>query len=435
MKKLSFVLLLFLTAQKASAETIVLSDRSTIEAKIIARTDSDITVKIDGVALTYLLFEVKSIDGVPVDLPDSHADADIAKLLRARGYPEHSWSDIEREFKGFLVSIDFYGLKNKLKQAQSDPEGLRTYVTQLGGLIKQQGYLDLKGPKPFIKLLINSLGDEDIFSVIDSSPLPPIKKEEEKRESLACSAISQLASIILDLSGIDSKIAIAFDHVFNIIPFDSRHMLFADFSNGIFDIVDVNAFYKTRGKYRVLKEEQRLAPALVWDINKKWDQGYLPVSLRQTLNLNIYFYIYIADNNSATAILYTNRGNDYALKGNIKKALENYAHALKINPNIAGVYSNRGLVFAALGDLNRAILDYNKALEINPDDIDAYNDRGLAYKNMNNFTRAISDYNKALEINPNSFQVYINRAACYYYLKDYAKAQEDVYKAQVLGYK
>jgi tetratricopeptide (TPR) repeat protein len=422
MKKLSFILLLFFITQEASAETIELSDRSTIEARIIARSDRDITVNIDGVKMSYLLDEVLSVDGMPVEFSDSRTDAAIAKLLRSRGYPADAWPDIERELKKFLVSIDFYALKNKIGQARRDPQELRHYVAKLGRSIRQQGYLDIRNPKPLIRLLVNSLGDDNMLSAIDPSPLS------------ACSVVSQLASIVLELSGIDARVAIAFEHVFNIIPLDGRQVIFADFSNEIFDIVDMDEFYRINGKYRVLKKEQRLAPKFVRYINDQWDKGHIPTTQRQILNLYIYFYFYMSDNNSATAIIYTNRGNDYALKGDYKKALVNYAQALKINPHIAGVYCNRGLVYAAIGDLNRAIFDYNRALEINPDDADTYNDRGLAFKNKNDLARAINDYNRALEINPNFYQIYINRAACYYYLKEYAKAREDVHQAQKLGY-
>jgi Flp pilus assembly protein TadD len=464
MKRLFFILLLFFLMPMALAETIKLSDRSVIRAKIIERTGSSITVNMDGVKMTYLSDEITSIDGDPGEY-----DEDIPKLLKARRYPEYAWPGITRELETFLVNINFPSLKNKIIQAQGNPEELRLYVAELGRSIRQQGCLNLRDPHLLIRLLVNGLGHEDILSIIESSSLSPEKKEEEKREIFACSAISQLASIILDLIGIDARITIAPGHVFNSIPLERGRMLFADFSNEVFEIVDVGAFYRTDGRYQVLKEQQRLAPKHVLEINEQWDRGFTPTLQRELLNLYLYFYIYMTNNNAATAILYTNRGNDYEFKGNLNKALANYAQALGIDPDLAGVHCDRGLVFADAGNFNRAIMEYNKALEINPNDIDAYNDRGLAYKNQRNFIQAIADYNKALEINPNSAQVYDNlgnaysvqgdfnqgiinytkaieldpddvmgyknRAACHYYLKQYLKAREDARKAEELGYR
>ena len=413
MKRSLPVFILFLLAQIASAETIELSDKSIIEAKIIDRTDNDITVNMYGVKMTYLLSEINNIDA---DL-----DETIPMLLKARGYPDDTWPDIERELKDFLAKINFFALKNKVKLAQNNPQELKGIVTGLGGLIKQQGCLDLQNPHPLIRLLVNGLGEEDILAIIDSSFFSNRKKQEEKRETFACSAISQLASIILDLLGLEARVVIAPGHVFNSIPLDSRQVLFADFSNEVFEIVDVNAYYRTEGNYRVLKEDQRLGSKIVREINKQWGKGFMPSTLREILNLDLYFYIYMTNNVSATAVIYSNIGNDYEFKGDFNKALANYTQALKANPYIAGVYCNRGFAFAERGNLTQAIADYNKALEINPNDEDAYNDRGLAYKNKDDFARAILDYDKALEINPNSAQIYVNRGNVYSLRGDLAK--------------
>jgi len=361
-------------------------------------------------------------------------DKDISRALKARGYPERTWPGITRELKAFLVNIDFPVLRNKIKQAGRDPEGLRGSIAELGLAIKRNGALDLQDPHPLIKLLVNSLGRDDILSI----------KEEEKREIFACSAISQLASIILELMGIDAGIIIAPGHVLNSIPLDGGQVLFADFSNEIFDVVDVAAVYRDSGRYKVLKERQR------WGLMRA-----------------LYFYIYMTNDNAATAVIYTNRGNDHAFKGDLNAALADYTRALAIGPHIAGIYSDRGLIYARRADYKKAIADYDRAIEINPNDLDAYNNRGLAYKNEDNFAQAISDYNKALEIDPDSVQVYVNRgnaysvqgdykqgilnytkaielapydviaykdrAACYHYLKEYSKSWDDIHKIEKLG--
>ena len=134
----------------AIAETIELSDKSIVVAKIIERTDHDITVNRDGMKMTYLLDEIISIDD---DL-----DQRIDKLLKGRGYAPDTWPALKKELKELLIKIDFISLKNIIRQTQANPQELRHDIDHLGKLIKRQGCLNLQHPHPLISLLVNSLG-------------------------------------------------------------------------------------------------------------------------------------------------------------------------------------------------------------------------------------------------------------------------------------
>ena len=387
MRILLVVAFLIFLSHLAEAETIELSNGSVIRAPIVSRSPNEITVNLNGVMMTYLLSEVISIDG---DL-----DARIEGFLKERGYPKLVWPAICDELKSFLLSNDYARLKISAQQASNSPKELIEFIKRLNGLIRARGYLDFRHPHPLISDLVNGFGGERIASFDDSG-------------SFACSATAQLISILFDLLGIDGRIAVGPQHVFNIITLSHNQAIFADFSNQIFEIVDLDRFYREEGRYLVLKERHRLALKEVEAINQGWAEGLMPKSQIETLNLGIYFYLTILDKRSVTAILYSNRGNDDKFNGQLTKALEDYAKALSINPDIAGIYCNRGLVLVAQGKLSEAIADYDRAIELNPNDASAYNDRGLAYKQKGNIVQAIKDLKKALELKADSVEIYNN---------------------------
>lgn len=66
--------------------------------------------------------------------------------------------------------------------------------------------------------------------------------------------------------------------------------------------------------------------------------------------------------------------------------------------NLAAAYSNRGNAYAAKGDLDRAIADHSAAIRINTDFANAYLNRGSAYFRKGDFDRAIADGNEAIRL-------------------------------------
>ncbi|MCR4319133.1 MAG: tetratricopeptide repeat protein [Candidatus Brocadiaceae bacterium] len=117
-------------------------------------------------------------------------------------------------------------------------------------------------------------------------------------------------------------------------------------------------------------------------------------------------------------------------------AIENFSHAIEINPRYDEAYNLRGYAyFTGKGFYERAIEDLNRAIEINPRFAAAYCNRGTVYinKGSHDYDRAIEDFSHAIEINPRYAEAYHIRAMAYYLKKEYDKAWEDVHKAQDLG--
>src|SRR5689334_552397 len=68
--------------------------------------------------------------------------------------------------------------------------------------------------------------------------------------------------------------------------------------------------------------------------------------------------------------------------------------------DLATAFKNRGNAFDDKGQYDRAIEDYDHAIAINPKDADAFNNRGTTYRAMGQYGRAIQDYDRALILTP-----------------------------------
>lgn len=99
-------------------------------------------------------------------------------------------------------------------------------------------------------------------------------------------------------------------------------------------------------------------------------------------------------------ILYTNRGQVYADKGDLESALSDFNEALRLDPTNARGYASRCKMYRLKGELDMALADCNKALELDPDYAWAYSERGLVYKDRDELDEALADYDRATEINP-----------------------------------
>jgi tetratricopeptide (TPR) repeat protein len=110
------------------------------------------------------------------------------------------------------------------------------------------------------------------------------------------------------------------------------------------------------------------------------------------------------------AIIYYNRGIEYARKSDYDRAISDYNEAIRLDPKYAFAYYNRGLVYNDQKNYDRAISDYNEAIRLDPKYAFAYYNRGLVYYIQKNYDRAISDYNEAIRLDPKYANAYRNRA-------------------------
>jgi tetratricopeptide (TPR) repeat protein len=56
----------------------------------------------------------------------------------------------------------------------------------------------------------------------------------------------------------------------------------------------------------------------------------------------------------------------YYNKDDYDKAIADYIHAIRLDPNSAAAYNNRGIAYYAKGDYDQAIADCEAALRIDP---------------------------------------------------------------------
>ena len=90
------------------------------------------------------------------------------------------------------------------------------------------------------------------------------------------------------------------------------------------------------------------------------------------------------------ALVFFLRGNAWAERGNLDRAIADYDAAITINPSFAEAYINRGIACAKKGYLERAIADYEAALRINPRDAKAIKNRSLTFKLQDDLTQVLN---------------------------------------------
>lgn len=98
---------------------------------------------------------------------------------------------------------------------------------------------------------------------------------------------------------------------------------------------------------------------------------------------------------------YINAGNSFLVKGNLDKAAQNYAMALKFDSNCALAHNSLGVVFQKQGKLHQAIEHYQRALLIKPDYAPVHFNLGIVFDGLQKFDTAIEHYQQALLLDPN----------------------------------
>ncbi|OGS46123.1 MAG: hypothetical protein A2539_03275 [Elusimicrobia bacterium RIFOXYD2_FULL_34_15] len=121
-------------------------------------------------------------------------------------------------------------------------------------------------------------------------------------------------------------------------------------------------------------------------------------------------------------VSYNNRGNSYRDNKEYEKAIEDYNHAVKINPLYAEAYNNRGMAYFNRGEYDNAIDDYTKSIEIDSGYAKAYSNRGIAYWNKKEYDIAVEDFNQAINMNPKLKEAYNSLGNVYFTRSDYDKA-------------
>ena len=121
------------------------------------------------------------------------------------------------------------------------------------------------------------------------------------------------------------------------------------------------------------------------------------------------FYNTAISQNTNSAFIYNNRGNERINLNDFDNALEDFNNAIKLNPGYAEAYNNRGNIKSNKRDFKGAMKDYDQALAIDSKYADVYNNRGLVKSQLNDKPGAIKDFTSAITFMPNYANAYFNR--------------------------
>jgi tetratricopeptide (TPR) repeat protein len=92
------------------------------------------------------------------------------------------------------------------------------------------------------------------------------------------------------------------------------------------------------------------------------------------------------------------RGDQHAEDQSYTSALNDYAEAIRANPNLAEAYLHRGYVHEALDQFTDARADFDEAIRLNRNDWLGFYERGKLYQSMDQFDKATEDFDQTSAI-------------------------------------
>lgn len=113
------------------------------------------------------------------------------------------------------------------------------------------------------------------------------------------------------------------------------------------------------------------------------------------------FYLRKAVQLKEDPVAYIAIGNNYAVRKDVKLALDAYQKAININPNLPIAHINIGLLYSQSGNLEIALRAFNRAIEIDPFYADAYRNVGIVHYINNNYEESLRNFEKYLELSNN----------------------------------
>ena len=130
------------------------------------------------------------------------------------------------------------------------------------------------------------------------------------------------------------------------------------------------------------------------------------------------------------AAAFKRRGNAYDDVGDYDNAVDDYRHAIAINPRNAGVFNDRGTSYRAMGQYELSILDYDQALVLNPQSAMALSNRCFAKAALDRLEEALVDCNESLRLRPGDSSTLASRGFAFLKLGRWASAIAD-YDTQI----
>lgn len=123
--------------------------------------------------------------------------------------------------------------------------------------------------------------------------------------------------------------------------------------------------------------------------------------------------------------LYTYRASLHLRAKDNAAAEQDYAEAIRLNPNFWMAYLLRGSTRYSNKDYEAAIADYTEVIRLEPKAHVAYSSRGQTYAAKQMYELSLADYDQALKMEPADFGALIGRASVYLNNRDFERAIAD----------
>jgi tetratricopeptide (TPR) repeat protein len=122
------------------------------------------------------------------------------------------------------------------------------------------------------------------------------------------------------------------------------------------------------------------------------------------------------------------------MAGNHDVAVDQYARAIKLSPDVYWLSQDLGDIHVAAGRFDKAVEAFTRTIEIDPDLTDGFLRRAEVYDALNDYRHAQADYEKALELSRN-YDTLVMLGRSYTDSEDFARAAaifDEVFKSEDL---
>ncbi|MGW1495222.1 tetratricopeptide repeat protein [Streptomyces sp. NPDC002402] len=132
---------------------------------------------------------------------------------------------------------------------------------------------------------------------------------------------------------------------------------------------------------------------------------------------------------ASRALAYTLRANQRRAAGEYDHALEDYATALALAPDLCRAHCGVGETQRLAGRYEQALASFTRAVGIAPDDTESVTRRGFTYLLMGRDEDALADYNRAIELSPDHSWPIASRGETFRVMGRYHEALTDLTRA------
>ena len=139
------------------------------------------------------------------------------------------------------------------------------------------------------------------------------------------------------------------------------------------------------------------------------------------------------DTPARLATAFNNRGVAYKYKGEYERALDDYNHAILLNPDFANAYNNRGVIHRIKGEYDLAIRDYNQSISLDRTIPATYYNRAIAYIDNQDYDRALADFNTVLGFNNKNYLALYGRGVVELKKRDTQASAADIAAAKSIN--